>query len=60
MKVVVTYPDRDQELQILKRMGSTNAPTSVDAVIDPAAVLQARKVIDQIYVDDRVATRSST
>ena len=55
MKVVVTYPDRDQELQILKRMGSTNAPTSVDAVIDPAAVLQARKVIDQIYVDDRVA-----
>ena len=55
MKVVITYPDRNEELEILKRMGSTGASTTIDSVIQPDHVLAARTVIDQIYVDDRVA-----
>jgi len=55
MKVVVTYPDRAEELEILKRMASTGASTDVAAVITPDAVLKSRTVVDQIYVDDRVA-----
>ena len=55
MKVVVTYPNRAEELEILKRMGNTGANTDVAAVISPADVLQARTAVDQIYVDDRVA-----
>ena len=55
MKVTVTYPQRDEELEILKRMGRTGASTQVKAVIDPEAIIQARKVVDEIYVDDRIA-----
>lgn len=55
MKVIVTYPQREEELEILKRMGRTDAVTDVASVIDPSAILKARGVIDQIYVDDRVA-----
>jgi MoxR-like ATPase len=55
MKVVVTYPSRAEELDILKRMGRTGATTEISPVISPDDVLEARKVVDQIYVDDRVA-----
>ena len=55
MKVIVTYPQREEELEILKRMGRTDAVTDVAPVVDPSAILNARSVIDQIYVDDRVS-----
>jgi MoxR-like ATPase len=55
MKVIVTYPNRSEELEILKRMGKTGANTQVESVIDPSVIVEARKVVDDIYVDDRIA-----
>ena len=55
MKVVVTYPNRSEELDILNRMGRTGATTEISSVISPDDVIEARSVVDQIYVDDRVA-----
>lgn len=54
LKVVVDYPNRDQELEILRRMGRTRTPTEIQPVMDPSAILSARELIDQIYIDPKV------
>jgi len=54
MKVVVTYPSRDQELEILNRMATTGAPPRAQAVMQPEDILAARRVVDDIYLDEKV------
>lgn len=54
LKVVVGYPNRDQELQILDRMTGTNASIAVSPVASPADIQEARKLIDQIHVDQKI------
>jgi len=51
----VTYPTRSEELQILDRMASTQAPKRVDPVMSPADILAARKLVDEIYMDEKIA-----
>ena len=51
LKVVVEYPNRDQELQILQRMSKTRQTIDVQPVTSPEQILQARELVDQIYVD---------
>ncbi|MDP6479857.1 MAG: MoxR family ATPase [Phycisphaerales bacterium] len=55
LKVVVTYPTRDQEVEILHRMATTGEPPVVTAVMKPEDILAARKVVDSIYLDEKVA-----
>ena len=53
LKVIVTYPRRDEERLIVDRM--TGQPTPpVRAVIGPDQLLHARDVVRSIYVDDKV------
>jgi MoxR-like ATPase len=52
MKLVVTYPERDDEGTMLDRM-TAGAPPVVRPVIDAAQVMRARAVVDQVYVDTR-------
>ena len=54
LKVVVGYPTREEEKEILRRM-SGNAPIEVTAVATPEEILAARKAIAALYLDDRVA-----
>ena len=54
LKVVVGYPTRDEEIQIMRRMSGTAPLTAVSPVVTPEQVLTARAVIGQIYVDPRV------
>ena len=54
LKTVVTYPTRDEELLILRRMAQTVAAPDVTPVVTPAEILAARAVVGQIYVDPRV------
>ena len=54
LKVRIGYPSRTEERAILDLMATTNPPTSVNAVIDGSHVLEARKVVDSIYIDDKV------
>jgi len=55
LKVVVTYPTRDEEVEILRRMATTGSAPSISAVMKPADILAARKVVDDIYLDEKVA-----
>ena len=54
LKLRITYPSRDEELQILERMAHTQTQLEVQAVVTTADILQARSVVDTIYLDDKV------
>jgi MoxR-like ATPase len=54
LKVVVGYPNRDEELQILDRMSTTRSPSAISPVTSPEQILAARKLVDRIHVDQRV------
>jgi MoxR-like ATPase len=54
MKVVVDYPTRDEELQILRRMSKTKAEIQVDAVTSPEEILQARNYVDKVHVSEAI------
>jgi MoxR-like ATPase len=54
LKVVVGYPNRDQELLILDRMSKTRQKIDVHPVTSCADIMAARATIDEIYVDRKV------
>jgi MoxR-like ATPase len=54
LKLKVTYPSRAEELLILERMAQTAPPPPIEPVADVGQVLRARRLVDRIYVDDRV------
>ncbi|NCA81659.1 MAG: MoxR family ATPase [Opitutae bacterium] len=54
LKLVVTYPSLEEERRILDANARTQVVTHVRAVVDPAAILRARKIVDEIYVDDKI------
>ncbi len=54
LKLKITYPSREEELQILERMAQIHAPTIVKPVINTDEILQARSVVNTIYLDAKV------
>jgi MoxR-like ATPase len=54
LKVVVGYPGKDEEKQIVRRMAATQERPAARRVADPARVLAARALLDEVYVDDKV------
>ena len=53
LKVVVGYPTRAEERVIMDRMTGTELPL-VRAVISPTTLLNAREIVKQIYVDEKI------
>jgi MoxR-like ATPase len=53
LKLKITYPLPSEERIILDRM-TTGKELAVEKVISPDEILRARKVITEIYVDDKV------
>jgi len=54
LKVVVGYPSRTEERSILDAMATSSPRLSVDPLVTTEQILEARKVVNEIYVDDRV------
>jgi MoxR-like ATPase len=54
LKIVVTYPSRQEERGILDAMATTNPNLSVQPVVGPEQILRAREVMNTIYVDEKV------
>jgi len=54
LKVVVGYPSRDEERKILDSFDHTDSEKLVSPVIEPGDILAARKVINTIYMDDKI------
>jgi MoxR-like ATPase len=54
LKLKIRYPSRAEELQILERMARTQPCIEVQAVVTTADILAARRVVDMIYLDDKI------
>ncbi len=53
LKVIVKYPSRAEERLIMDRMTGVALP-EIKPVIQPSQLLQARDMVRQIYVDDKI------
>ena len=53
LKVRVSYPSRQEEREIVDRMGEGPVPTP-QPVVTPADLVRARSVVDRIYVDGKI------
>lgn len=54
MKIKIEYPNEKEELEIMRRMAKTGKQKELEPVITPEKVLQARKVVNEIYMDEKV------
>ncbi len=53
MKVNIEYPTREQEVEIVERMAS-GGEISVNTVLKPKDIVDMRKIVDGIYVDEKI------
>ena len=53
LKLSVGYPDRDEELEIMRRM-STGPEPKAGPVVTPEEILEARRAAEIIYMDSQV------
>jgi MoxR-like ATPase len=54
LKLKLSYPDKEEELEILNRMAAINPNLSVSAVLGPEDIFALRDAIDQIYMDEKI------
>lgn len=53
LKVVITYPTKEEEKIILERM-SSHQPLTLNTQVTPEMIIKARGVVDSIYVDEKI------
>jgi MoxR-like ATPase len=53
LKLKIVYPTREEEKQILARMGTEKLP-DVSKVISVDRIVSARSVVEQVYIDPKV------
>lgn len=53
LKIKITYPTREEEKKIMK-MNTTFDNATINAVINPEDILKARKLVQEIYVDEKI------
>jgi MoxR-like ATPase len=54
LKLVIGYPNRAEELAIQDSMGTSKPDLSVQPVVTIEDILQAREVVNTIYIDQKV------
>ena len=57
LKVVISYPKRDEERLILHQAMSAESKTASDsAILKPADILKARELVREVYMDEKIET----
>lgn len=54
LKVNITYPTTEEESEIATRMAHTEKKISTSPIVDPEDIIRARRVVDSIYLDDKL------
>ncbi len=54
LKLRVDYPNKDQELEILRRMARSTPTPPISALIKPEDILRLRTLSDTVYMDGKV------
>jgi len=53
-KLRVTYPNKREEKEIQARMAHTKTVIEVRAVVTPKDIMAARRVVDQVFMDEKI------
>jgi len=53
LKVKITYPTREEEQKIMRMNTASDSPV-INAVISPEDILRARKLVHEVYVDEKI------
>lgn len=53
MKVVITYPKKDEEKEILRMQMQSTMP-KIETVVKPEHILHAREVVKEVYIDEKI------
>jgi MoxR-like ATPase len=53
-KIRVSYPNKAEEHEILKKMARTNPAVDVAPILTPADVKRLRSLTDEIYMDEKI------
>jgi len=53
MKVVIQYPNKEEEKLILRQQIDENIPTT-NTVLKPQDIINARKVVKEVYIDEKI------
>ncbi len=54
MKVVIGYPTKEEEREIIRMNISSNGFGEITPLLKPEEVIEAQKVVEQIYVDEKI------
>ncbi len=53
LKIIINYPDRNEEKEIMRQNISGNFPVT-KPVISPDDIIKARKVVRNVYIDEKI------
>ncbi|MAE27893.1 MAG: ATPase [Planctomycetes bacterium] len=54
LKVVVDYPNREEELEIMERMARSAPAVELKPVVELSTVMSARDAVDAVHLDERL------
>ena len=54
LKLKIGYPEKKEERLILDMMAKTRVSEEISTVVTPEKVMQAREIVDEIYIDDKI------
>ncbi len=54
MKVIIDYPNHVEERAILESMATSEPALGVNAVVTEDEIVQARRVVNSVYIDDKI------
>ena len=54
LKVKITYPSREEELKIMNQNVNNLTDGVIQPIISPEQILKARKLIPEVYVDEKI------
>ena len=54
LKLKIGYPEKKEERLILDLMAHTSTKEDINIVATPEKIMEARKIVDEIYMDDKI------
>ena len=54
LKLIVDYPNKEEELKILESNANVTVHNEVSPVVDAETIFNSRNLVDQIYLDDKL------
>ncbi|MBW8685801.1 AAA family ATPase [Chitinophaga rhizophila] len=54
LKVTIGYPTKDEERHIIRQNLNPQAAVSINPVVQPSDIMEARKLVREVYMDEKI------